>query len=223
MQRMMRQLRLAGLVVVLTMLAVEADPVPAQESAQALGAQAQRECDLGRRAKERHVRLAHFERSQILAERAIALNEDLADAHFALFCSLGEQLRLDGESLSSLVGFSRVMRELDRTLELNPDHLDALSSKGTFLLRLPAFLGGDKERGERLLKRVLQVSPKAVNARLTLARAYQAQGDHAGALALAKEALKIALAEHREDLIPEAQAALTELNTGPPVAILAGP
>jgi hypothetical protein len=60
-------------------------------------AEAQKECDLGRVAKGRAVRLAHFQKGQALAERAMASDDQLADAHFALFCSLGEQMRIDRE------------------------------------------------------------------------------------------------------------------------------
>ena len=61
----------------------------AQQSAEVLTVKALEECDFGRRSKEREVRLAHFKRSQSLAEQALALNDRLADGHFALFCSLG--------------------------------------------------------------------------------------------------------------------------------------
>jgi cytochrome c-type biogenesis protein CcmH/NrfG len=184
----------------------------AQQSAEVLTVKALEECDFGRRSKEREVRLAHFKRSQSLAEQALALNDRLAGGHFALFCSLGEQLRIDGEtSLSSVFGFRRMMKALNRTLELDPEHLDALSSKGTFLVRLPTILGGDKQTGERILRRVIRREPKAVNARLTLAKTYAARGDRKTAILLVTEALQIARSEQREDLIPEAQAALTEL------------
>jgi tetratricopeptide (TPR) repeat protein len=191
-----------------------ASPIaPAQDSAAALSAAAQKECDLGRAAKERAVRLAHFERGQALAERAVAADDRLADAHFALFCSLGEQMRIDGEGLPSIGGYRRMMAALDRTLKLNPEHLDALSSKATFLVRLPAFLGGDAARGEQMLRQVIRLDPKAVNARMTLARVYAAQGDREQALALASEALQLARAERRADLLPEAQATLAELRS----------
>jgi tetratricopeptide (TPR) repeat protein len=179
----------------------------------ALSLEAQKECDLGRAAKGRAVRLAHFQQSQVLAERAVAADDQLADAHFALFCSLGEQMRLDGETFSSVFGFRRMMAALDRTLELNPEHLDALSSKATFLVRLPAFLGGDATKGERILRRVIQRDPKAVSARVTLAKVYAAQGDREQAIALASEALRLAHAERRADLIPEAQATVAELRS----------
>ena len=63
-----------------------------------------------------------------------------------------------------------MMKALNRTLELDPEHLDALSSKGTFLVRLPTILCGDKQAGERILRRVIRREPKAVNARLDVSK-----------------------------------------------------
>jgi tetratricopeptide (TPR) repeat protein len=212
---------IAGLVLVL--LSVISPNAPAQNSAAELSAGAQKECDLGRAAKARAVRLAHFQQSQTLAERAVAADDQLADAHFALFCSLGEQMRIDGEGLSSVFGFRRMMAALDRTLELDPAHLDALSSKAAFLVRLPAFLGGDAVKGERMLQQVIRRDPKAVNARLTLARLLAAQGDHERALALAAEALQLARSDRRADLLHEAQATLAELRSAQAEVRMANP
>ena len=199
--------------VALVLLCVISGIAPAQNSAADLSAAAQKECDLGRAAKARAVRLAHFQQSQTLAEQAVAADDRLADAHFALFCGLGEQIRIDGESLSAVFGFRRMMAALDRTLELNPEHLDALSSKATVLVRLPAFLGGDAARGELMLRQVIQRDPKAVSARIALARLYAAQGDRQQAIVLATEALQFARSERRADLLPEAQATLAELRS----------
>jgi tetratricopeptide (TPR) repeat protein len=184
---------------------------PAGESAKQLSAQALEQCELGRLASERAARLALFEKGQALAERAVELDEKSAEAHFALFCSLGEQLRIDGENVASIWGGRRALRELDRTLELAPDHLDALSSKGTLLVRLPGLLGGDAEKGELMLRNVVKRDPTAVNARVTLAKIYAARGHRTEAVALATEALEIARAQRRTDLIPDAQATLIEL------------
>jgi tetratricopeptide (TPR) repeat protein len=218
-----RVIALLGPGVLLVLLSLVSGIAPAQDSAAALSAAAQKECDLGRAAKDRAVRLGHFQRSQTLAERAVTADDRLADAHFALFCSLGEQMRIDGESLASLLGYTRMMAALDRTLELNPEHLDALSSKATFLVRLPPFLGGDTARGERMLREVIRRDPKAVSARLTLARLHAARGDREQALALASEALQFARSERRADLLPEAQATLTSLRSAPAEVMLANP
>ena len=121
-------------------------------------------------------------------------------------------MRIDGElSITSVMGFRRMTNELDRTLELAPDHLSALSAKGTFLLRLPFLLGGDREKGEKLLRYVLRKSPQSVNARLSLAKRYCADGRHSEALLLASEALSLAQAQRLDDFAPEAEKVLVQL------------
>jgi len=175
---------------------------------------AMQECHLGRVAPERAIRLAHFERGRQLGEQAVALEDQSADAHFALFCNLGELLRIDGEmSLSSVMGFRRMMKELDRTLELAPGHLDALSARGTLLVRLPFILGGDADKGEQLLQHVIEKEPQAVNARLSLAKSYCGRGRHHDAVTLASEALALARAQQRADFIPEATQIVAQLRS----------
>ncbi|MCP9439046.1 MAG: hypothetical protein NNA20_08730 [Nitrospira sp.] len=176
-----------------------------------LAGQALEECERGRAATDRAVRLAHFEQGRMLGEQAVARNERSADAHFSLFCNLGELLRIDGESLTSLFGFRRMMNELDRALELDPAHIDALSAKGTLLVKLPGLLGGDSEKGERILERVVRMAPKAVNARLALAKVRHEQGRHQEALTLASDALAIAQQYKRTTFVSEAKAMLQQL------------
>src|SRR5439155_2826716 len=66
----------------------------ADDSAPSLAASARTECDAGRRATDREARKEHFDRGRALGERAVALDDNSADAHFALFCNLGELMRL---------------------------------------------------------------------------------------------------------------------------------
>jgi hypothetical protein len=188
-------------------------PSQAQVSARHLAKEALQECDQGRTEKAREAKLMHFQTGQALAEQAVALDERYAEAHFSLFCNLGEQLRIDGESITSAFGFRRVMNELDRTLELNSGHLDALSAKGTLLVKLPDILGGDKERGEQLLQQVVKRAPQAVNARLALARVRCERGRHQEAVMLASDALALARKHKRAEFIPEARAVLQQLKT----------
>ena len=185
----------------------------AQQSPQLLLIQgAMKECNTGRVTQDRTSRISHFEKGQSLGEQAVALDDRSADAHFALFCNLGELMRVDGEvNITSIMGFRRMTKELDRTLELAPDHLDALSAKGTFLLRLPSMLGGDREKGEKLLQYVLLKAPQSVNARLSLAKTYCADGRHSEALSLASEALDLAQALKQDDFAPEAAKVLAQL------------
>ena len=190
------------------------DALVAQQSSQLLSEGAMKECNTGRVTQDRTSRVGHFEKGQALGEQAVALDDRSADAHFALFCNLGELMRVDGEvNITSVMGFRRITKELDRTLELAPDHLDALSAKGTFLLRLPSLLGGDREKGEKLLRYVLLKAPQSVNARLSLAKTYCADGRHSEALSLASEALDLAQTQKQDDFAPEAAKVLAQLRT----------
>ena len=162
---------------------------------------------------DRATRLIHFQQGQTLGERAVAADEGNADTHFALFCNLGELLRIDGESLSSIFGLRRMMRELDRALEIDPVHINALSAKGTLLVKLPSFLGGDLEKGEQLLQHVVRQAPKAVNARLALARVWCQRGRHDEAATMASDALALAQQQQRVEFIPGAQALFQQAKT----------
>jgi len=193
---------------------LSANAVAGHESAAELAAQALRECEAGRIAKDRDERKAHFDQGQAIAERAVALDDNSAAAHFSLFCNMGELMRIDGESLSSVFALRRMMAELDRTLELDPGHVDAMASKGTLLIRLPRLLGGDAVKGEAMLRDVIRLDPSAFNSRLTLARTCNGRGDHAEAIAFATRALEIAKEQGRADKVAGAQTCLAELRAG---------
>jgi tetratricopeptide (TPR) repeat protein len=180
--------------------------------AAALSSQGRAECEAGRRAQTREDRKAHFERGQELAEQAVATDEQSAEAHFVVFCNMGELMRLDGESISSVFALRRLMAELDRAIELDPRHSDALAAKGTLLVRLPRLLGGDATKGEEMLRQVVQLDPNAFTTRLTLAKTCVARGDRDEAVAFASRALQIARSQGRADKIAEAQATLAELH-----------
>ncbi|MCP9456122.1 MAG: hypothetical protein NNA18_08470 [Nitrospira sp.] len=193
------------------MMALFVSGALADDTSVSLARQSLEECERGRAATDRATRLAHFEQGRLLGEQAVEKNELSADAHFSLFCNLGELLRIDGETLTSLFGFRRMMKELDRALELDPDHIDALSAKGTLLVKLPGLLGGDSKKGEQILEQVVRRAPKAVNARLALAKVRHEQGRHQEAMTLASDALAIAQQYKRTTFVSEAKAILQQL------------
>jgi tetratricopeptide (TPR) repeat protein len=205
----MRSLR--GWITGAALAVLSANAYAGHESASELAAQALRECEAGRELKDRDARKLRFEEGQALAERAVALDDNSAAAHFSLFCNMGELMRIDGESLRSVFALRRMMAELDRTLELEPDHVDAMASKGTLLIRLPRLLGGDVQKGEAMLRDVIRLDPSAFNSRLTLARACNERGDREEAIAFATRALQIAKEQGRADKVAEAQTVLAEL------------
>ncbi len=186
-------------------------PVLATETPADLAKQSVDDCHAGRKATSRPEREALFTRGQELAERAIAGDDNLVDAHYGMFCNLGELLRLDGEKVTSVFKLRTLMAELDRTLELDPHHLDALATKGTLLVRLPSLLGGDLAKGEKMLREVVRRDANALTSRITLARSLEERGDKDEALPLAQRAMQIAREQGRADKIAECQAVLTDL------------
>jgi len=113
---------------------------------------------------ERADELAGEERTRLLArglelaEDAVAADDSDARAHFAVFCNLGKQMQEAGVARQSLA-VGRLKRELDSALELAPDDPQMLVAKGAFLVELPAFLGGDSERGRAVLRAALAKDP----------------------------------------------------------------
>jgi Tfp pilus assembly protein PilF len=96
---------------------------------------------------------------------------------------------------------------------LEPDHAEALASKGILLVRLPRLLGGDAAHGEELLKRVIELDPRAVSSRLTLAEQCRLRGETAEAAAYAQRALAIASEQGRTDKVAEAQSLLAKIES----------
>lgn len=60
---------------------------------------------------------------------------------------------------------------------------------------------------------MLQKEPQSVNARLSLAKSYCANGRHSEALGLASEALDLAQAQQQDDFVPEAAKVVAQLRT----------
>jgi tetratricopeptide (TPR) repeat protein len=161
------------------------------------------------------VKLQWYSRGKTLAEAAIRQNDRDADAHFALFANWGRWLQTDGW-LKSALHLPALQRELDRALEIDPNHTGALSAKGGLYLQLPGFLGGDPSKARPLLERAIQLDPEAVGARLELADYYLLENQRDRARELAAEALTLATAQGKERFARRASKLLEEV--GPPPA-----
>ena len=204
-------LRSLGVVVALAILALPTVTRAGQNAAD-VAKQALDECEAGQNADTRELRKEHFERGEALATQAVALDDHNANAHFGIVCNLGELLRLDGEKITSVFELRRLMGEIDRTLQLDPNHTDAMATKGNLLVRLPRMFGGNPAEGERLLREVVQRDDTAVTSRIALAKTLEARGDRAEAVGFASRALEVAKEQGRANKVAEAQAALDELS-----------
>lgn len=164
--------------------------------------------DRGENATGPADRLAAYREGLQYAERAVAANDDDADAHFAVFANRGRIMMLDGV-VPNPFNLYVINRELNRTLELDPNHTDALAAKGGMLRQLPRLLGGNLREAARYLRRAIELDPSAVGARVELAEIYRNLDEPEKSLALLREAAEVARRDGKQRQLAEIESQLT--------------
>jgi tetratricopeptide (TPR) repeat protein len=169
--------------------------------------------ETGESVEDGQTKLFWYNRGKDLAIAAVSQDESDADAHFALFANWGRWLQTDGW-LKNAYQLPALRRELDRALELKPNHPDALAAMGGLYLELPRFLGGNATKAEPFLERAIELDPLAVGARLELADCYL-QRRHDGARDLATTARRLAVEQGKPHFVRRADALLAEIGPAP--------
>jgi tetratricopeptide (TPR) repeat protein len=128
--------------------------------------------DLGNEIdQEPDQRIAEYKEGARVAQKALNLKEDLADAHFYYAANLGSAAYLQG-ILASLVNLGDLTNHVTRTLEIQEAHAPAHHMRGMMLEELPWFLGGDSEKALQHLQRSVEIDNYYMHARLHLGEAY---------------------------------------------------
>jgi tetratricopeptide (TPR) repeat protein len=156
-------------------------------------------------------KLAAYQRGLELARRAVAADDQNADAHFAVFATQGKIMLIEGVSLNP-ANLVKANKELDRTLEIEPNHADALASKGGLYRQLPWILGGDLAKAENYLTRAIELNPDAVGARIELAETYRDMGQPERGVSLLEVAAAMAEKQERYQRLAEARRLLREFS-----------
>ncbi len=184
--------------------------VERQETAEELARHALDCLRRGEDAADRETRLAAYREGLVYARQAVAADDANADAHFAVFANNGRLLLLEGATPNPVV-LIQANRELDRALELNPNHANALAAKGGLYRQLPWVLGGDLAKAEGCLRRAIALNPNAVGARIELAATYQDMGRAHDGIPYLQEAIVVASRDHRVREQAQAEAMLRRL------------
>jgi hypothetical protein len=182
----------------------------ARRQAQMLAEQALDCLRRGEDMTDQRQKVAAYQQGLELATRAVALDDENADAHFAVFGNKGRILLLEG-FVPNPVSLLQVNRDLERALELNPNHADALTAKGGLYRQLPWVLGGSLSVAESCLTKAIALDPEAVSARIELAATYRAMGQPERSLPLVQLAAAIAERQGKQRQLGEARALLREL------------
>jgi len=200
---------------------LSASPVRAQKKAAALerGEAAQELADQsiaclkqGEDLQDKQAKLAEYRQGLDLAQRAVVADDSNADAHFAVFANEGRIMLLEG-AVPNPLNLLKINRELDRCLQLNPNHADALAAQGGLYRQLPWVLGGDLDKAQTALNRAIELDPTAVGARIELAQLYRDRGQPTRSVELLREAATIAESMNKQRQLGEAQRLLTELQS----------
>ena len=151
-----------------------------------------------------------YDEGLALARRAAELDDDNADAHFAIFANEGRLMLLDGITPNP-ISLLKVNNELERALEIDPNHSDALAAKGGLYRQLPWALGGSLSVAEECLTKAIASDPNAVSARIELAATYRDMGQPDRGLPLLDKAVIIAERQGKRRQLAEARTLLSEL------------
>ncbi len=184
------------------------------EAAQDLAQQALECLHRGEDATAKDAKLAAYQDGLQWAERAVAADDRNADAHYARFANQGRIMLLEGAVLNP-VNLLKINRELDRALELNPNHADALAARGGMYRQLPWVLGGSLDKAADYLSRAVDIDPDACGSRIELAQTYRDMGHPERSIPLLEKAAEVAQRLHKERQLHDARELLNQINNQP--------
>ncbi len=127
-------------------------------------------------------KLEHWKKGVAYGRRAVEANPDGKEGHFYYMANIGATAQLKG-ILQSMWKLRKIKREMDRTLEIDPDYPPALLARAQFLMEMPGVFGGDNEEAMRLCERVLEMDPDHLPSYVTMARLLAAEGRYDEAVA----------------------------------------
>jgi tetratricopeptide (TPR) repeat protein len=205
-----------GLFILLSAAVVHPHPVraaasaEAQHQAQVLADQALECLRRGEDLIDKQQKMATYQRGLDLASRAVALDDENSDAHFAVFGNKGRILLLEGVGANP-ISLLQVNQDLERALQLNPNHADALTAKGGLYRQLPWVLGGSLEVAENCLTKAIRLDPEAVSARIELAATYRDMGHPERGVSLLQDAASLAERLGKQRQLREARDLMRQL------------
>jgi tetratricopeptide (TPR) repeat protein len=122
-------------------------------------------------------KLEHWKKGVEYGRRAVKTNPDGKEGHFYYMANIGAIAQLKG-TLTSLWKLRKIKREMDRTLEIDPNYPPALLARAQFLMEMPGIFGGNKQEALRLCARVIRLDPDHLPTYIAIARLLAAEGHY---------------------------------------------
>jgi tetratricopeptide (TPR) repeat protein len=105
-----------------------------------------------------YLRLADYDKAVKHCKKAVQLHVDRAEHHFCLGRSYGEKAR-HGPTWQQAILAPRIRNALEKTVSLNPNHVEARLGLTHFYMQAPAVLGGDLEKAYTQARILVQLAP----------------------------------------------------------------
>lgn len=169
---------------------------------------------LGDAASTKDEKLKLYEKGRDLGKKAIKLDRNSEWAHFWYMVNLGRIGQTKGV-LNSLTLVPEIKKEINKVLDLNPNHTGALDAKAMLYYELPWILGGNVNKSIEFLEKGIAIDSNYTLLYVDMARAYIKKKEFEQARIYLKMAIELKNptyeADHILDDKPEALELLEEI------------
>jgi len=169
---------------------------------------------LGDEAEAKDEKLDLYKQGQDFGKRAINIDDNSDLAHFWYLVNLGRIGQTKGV-LHSLGSVPEFKREVDKVLEINPEHTGALNAKAMLYYELPGILGGNVNKSIELLNKAIEIDSSYTLLYVDMGKMHIKKKDYEKARWYLKRATEIENPTHEADHIlddkPEALELLEEI------------
>lgn len=106
-----------------------------------------------------HLALKNIDDAVEYNEQAAELNENNAEFHYWYAMALGQEVQSASMFRQPFIA-KDMLSELEKTLELDPNHIGGNATIATFYLRAPGIMGGDVEKAAMHAKKLKELGSK---------------------------------------------------------------
>lgn len=169
---------------------------------------------LGDVAAEKKAKLKLFEEGRDYGKEAMKMDDTSAWSHFWYMVNVGRIGQTKGV-LNSLILVPEVEKEINKTLQLDPEHTGALDAKAMLFYELPGLLGGNLNKSIEALSEGIALDSNYTLLYVDMGKVYMKKKDYEKARWFLKKAVDIQNptyeADHILDDKPEALELLEEI------------
>ncbi len=97
----------------------------------------------------------HFEKALSFYQRAVELDATVADYHFAVGRTYGEQA-IRTNVVKQAILAPKIKKAFELAVKLDPKHVEATIALANFYFQAPGFMGGDNDEAYKLVDRLIE-------------------------------------------------------------------